>query len=192
MTGLVDLQKVLDRRPKPTDSEFAVKIDAITFHKGIDKTTWEKAENEWYQDLKSLFASFRVEYDNQVVKERSLRKQFKDLIDIIPLDMEKVGENYEVYSIGSKNQWVEWFLRYNQILHGLTVPGTVIVKCKPFLDRKQLEDQIELLSEVVEKKGAYSQDHLQHAENVIENASERAGKVTAFLKELFLGSEETK
>lgn len=50
--------------------------------------------------------------------------------------------------------------------------------------KQKIRQSIELLSEVIEKRGAYSQDHLQHAENVIENASERAKKVTETLKEI--------
>lgn len=50
--------------------------------------------------------------------------------------------------------------------------------------KQKITESIELLSEVVEKRGAYSQDHLQHAENVIENASERARKATEKLKEV--------
>ena len=49
---------------------------------------------------------------------------------------------------------------------------------------QKIIQSIELLSEVIEKKGAYSQDHLQHAENVINNASKRAEQVTETLKEI--------
>ena len=45
-----------------------------------------------------------------------LREQWKDLIDNIPMDMQKVRDNYEVYSVGTKKQWVDWFVRYNQVL----------------------------------------------------------------------------
>jgi len=50
--------------------------------------------------------------------------------------------------------------------------------------QEQLNQSIDLLIEVIDKRGAYSQNHLQHAENVIENASERASKVTEKLKEV--------
>lgn len=53
-------------------------------------------------------------------------------------------------------------------------------------------EEAECLGEVVEKRGAYSRDQLTHAENVIENASERAEKVTKILKELLLGFEAEK
>jgi len=45
-----------------------------------------------------------------------LQEQWKDLIDDIPMDMQKVGENYEVYSVGTKKQWVDWLVRCNKIL----------------------------------------------------------------------------
>lgn len=52
------------------------------------------------------------------------------------------------------------------------------------LPKEQVQEMLELLQEVVEKRGAYSKDHLQHAENVIENASERTREVTDILKDL--------
>jgi len=59
--------------------------------------------------------------------------------------------------------------------------------------KKQLKEKIQeciiLLTEVSEKRGAYSQDHLQHAENVIENASERAKRTIEILKELSVFGE---
>ena len=50
--------------------------------------------------------------------------------------------------------------------------------------KKKIQESIDLLTEVVEKRGAYSQDYLQHAENVIENASKRAAQVTETLKKI--------
>lgn len=50
--------------------------------------------------------------------------------------------------------------------------------------KQKIQESIELLSEVIAKRGAYSQDHLQHAENVMENASEKARKVTKNLEEI--------
>ena len=55
--------------------------------------------------------------------------------------------------------------------------------------RQKLQEATELLKEVVEKRGAYSQNHLVHAENVINNASEKASKVTVILSELLVGLE---
>lgn len=55
----------------------------------------------------------------------------------------------------------------------------------------KIQEAIDLLAEVKEKRGAYSQDQLTHAENVINNASEKAIKVIAILKEV-LGVEEEK
>jgi hypothetical protein len=53
-----------------------------------------------------------------LAKERSLRKQFQDLIDALPIEMQKVGRKYEVYSVGTKKQWIQWLVQYNQILNG--------------------------------------------------------------------------
>ena len=55
--------------------------------------------------------------------------------------------------------------------------------------QQKLQEATELLKEVVEKRGAYSQNHLVHAENVINNASEKASKVTVILSELLVGLE---
>ena len=51
-------------------------------------------------------------------------------------------------------------------------------------ERHQIEDTIELLIDVAEKKGAYSRNHLTHAENVINKASERAMQAIEILKGL--------
>jgi hypothetical protein len=42
----------------------------------------------------------------------------------------------------------------------------------------------ELLKDIEEKKGPYSQDHLTHAENVIEHASECAKEIRKRLQQL--------
>jgi len=47
---------------------------------------------------------------------QELQEQWKGLIDSIPIDMQKVGRRYECYSVGAKKQWIDWFVRYNQIL----------------------------------------------------------------------------
>jgi hypothetical protein len=62
--------------------------------------------------LVNLFSVFQKE--NVIVS----RNQLSDLIDSIPIDLEKVGSKYECYSIGTKKQWTEWFVRYNLILQG--------------------------------------------------------------------------
>ena len=49
---------------------------------------------------------------------------------------------------------------------------------------EKIREAKELLIEVVEKRGAYSRDQLTHAENVIENASERAKKATEILDDV--------
>jgi hypothetical protein len=43
----------------------------------------------------------------------------------------------------------------------------------------------ELLDEIIEKVGPYSQDHLKHAENVIEKASKNAQKIKEQLLSTF-------
>jgi len=48
---------------------------------------------------------------------------------------------------------------------------------------EELKKVIELLTEVAEKRGAYSRDHLQHAVNVIENASKRAKESIKILED---------
>jgi len=53
-----------------------------------------------------------------------------------------------------------------------------------------LEKVVELLSEVAEKKGAYSRDHLQHATNVIENASSRAKESIKILQDAVAGCKD--
>ena len=58
------------------------------------------------------------------------------------------------------------------------------------IKREQVEEIIELLEEVVGRRGPYSRDQLTHAENVINNASEKATKVTQICKELISGSKE--
>ena len=143
-----------------------------------DLDSFGKKTIVYLTDLVRVFSAFQKEYDKQVVKERSLRKLWEDF-DLQDYDNDDV---------------IEWYNESKKVFAEDFPAESSESTDKNFIQvsRKQLEDQIELLSEVVEKKGAYSQDHLQHAENVIENASERAGKVTAFLKELFLGSEETK
>ena len=45
----------------------------------------------------------------------------------------------------------------------------------------------EMFDEIINKMGAYSQDHMEHAENVIENASKNAVKIKAKLIEIFQG-----
>ena len=55
--------------------------------------------------------------------------------------------------------------------------------------QQKLQEATELLKGVVEKRGAYSQNHLIHAENVINNASQKASKVTVILSELLVGLE---
>ena len=49
---------------------------------------------------------------------------------------------------------------------------------------EKIHEAKELLIEVVEKRGAYSLDPLEHAKNVMENASERAKKATEILDEV--------
>lgn len=39
----------------------------------------------------------------------------------------------------------------------------------------------EMFDEIINKKGAYSQDHLTHAENVMENASKNAIRIKTVL-----------
>jgi len=46
---------------------------------------------------------------------------------------------------------------------------------------KELEQIFELLRQIEEKRGAYSQDRLTHAENVINNASEKAKEIRLIL-----------
>ena len=41
----------------------------------------------------------------------------------------------------------------------------------------------DLLDEIIEKKGAYSHDHLTHAENVMEKASKNASEIKQRLTE---------
>ena len=50
--------------------------------------------------------------------------------------------------------------------------------------KTKLEKVIDLLTEVAEKRGAYSQDQLTHAVNVVENASERAKESIGILREI--------
>lgn len=50
--------------------------------------------------------------------------------------------------------------------------------------QEQLEEVIELLQDVRDKKGAYSRDILTHAENVIKSSSERADKAIKILEEI--------
>jgi len=74
---------------------------------------------------------------DQTVKEQALRKQFQELFDTIPIEMEKVGRKYEVYSIGTKKAWIDWLVKYAQVSD-----ETALETDKSFVlvSRKQLED----------------------------------------------------
>jgi hypothetical protein len=64
---------------------------------------------------KGFFSAFQKEYDKPV---HPSRKQLSALIDSIPIDLQKVGRKYECYSIGTKKQWIEWIVKYNELLSG--------------------------------------------------------------------------
>ncbi len=76
--------------------------------------------SRYYDEMKAWFSELVGKTQKLSLsiagKEASLRKQFIDLIDDIPIDMQKVGENYEVYSVGTKKQWIDWLVHYNKVL----------------------------------------------------------------------------
>ena len=55
--------------------------------------------------------------------------------------------------------------------------------------KKKLSPIFEMLSEIEEKRGAYSQNPLTHAENVINNSSENAKKIRLILEGLLKEKE---
>jgi len=103
-----DLLKALEQKAK-TAFEIHLEVEkAYDYHVSLDKVLRQKIpDKKWVslEDVKEFY----------LAKEHSLRKQFQDLIDTIPIEMEKVGRKYEVYSIGTKKQWIEWLVKYNHV-----------------------------------------------------------------------------
>ena len=79
----------------------------------------EKLEQE-LTDNAEEYADKRTELEDKIEKLEEMlgqiRKHIKNLFDTIPIEMEKVGRKYEVYSIGTKKQWIEWFIKYSELV----------------------------------------------------------------------------
>lgn len=88
-----DLQKALDKRPSLNDKRFR-EWCMDSYEDQVDKyLAFIDEEDKSIKNLKTLFASFRVEYDKQVAKERSLRKLWEDF-DLQDYDNDDVIEWY--------------------------------------------------------------------------------------------------
>lgn len=176
--GSVDeIQPRLMKLVQERDDNKLLVIQAVTKLRAKEEEFEEKS-----MEYAKLVAGQAKEYAEKMIvvqaKELSLRKQFQDLIDAIPFDMMKVGRKYEVYSVGTKKQWIEWLVRYNQILDA--VPG---LSEKLLVDRKQLEEEHEMFSSKVfgnlEMKAHY-EGRLELINELLEPSGEPLNLALAF------------
>ena len=109
------------------------KLEQLTFEKLVDtaKTLGKRAEEFDILHERAIEATLNKSETAQKLRKEAhsmvneplvslgfvlqLREQWKNLVDSIPIDMQKVGRRFEVYSLGTKRQWVDWLVRYNQM-----------------------------------------------------------------------------
>ena len=110
-TRLVDAEEEIKRVDDKLQGKLA---KAILKYQGYKKKIAKLKEKADYYN--KMYGKLASERDSLKDRLGQIREHIKNLFDTIPIEMEKVGRKYEVYSIGTKKQWIEWFIKYDDLM----------------------------------------------------------------------------